>query len=163
MKKKMALPVTRTPISGYLKVSNQTNSTPVYIRLINQSNRSISVRLFASVCSHIFISRSYENRSIYWEPQYETTTATATATGTSKTQLVQTPFTRVSTNISMDKFFPVQAVYTEPCKFRYRLQHCLPFKNSCKVSHVPCKRKANQCNFFFPFKTFSRPVLTGSQ
>ena len=26
---------------------NQTNSTPVYIRLINQSNRSISVRLFA--------------------------------------------------------------------------------------------------------------------
>ena len=71
---------------------NQTNSTPVYIRLINQSNRSISVRLFASVCSDIFISRSYENRSIYWEPQYETTTATATATataaGTSKTQLV---------------------------------------------------------------------------
>ena len=31
---------------------------------INKSNRSISVRLLFLFCSHIFISRSYENRFI---------------------------------------------------------------------------------------------------
>ena len=34
------------------------------VRSINQSNRSISVRLSFLFCSRAFISRSYENRSI---------------------------------------------------------------------------------------------------
>ena len=34
------------------------------VRSINQSNRSISVRLLFLFCSRAFISRSYENRSI---------------------------------------------------------------------------------------------------
>ena len=38
--------------------------TRVCIRSINQSNRSISVRLLFLFCSHVFISRSYENCSI---------------------------------------------------------------------------------------------------
>ena len=40
-------------------------STRVYIRSINQSNRSISVRLLFLFCLGVFISKSYENRSIY--------------------------------------------------------------------------------------------------
>ena len=36
----------------------------VCIRFIHQSNRSISVRLLFLFCSRVFISRSYENRSI---------------------------------------------------------------------------------------------------
>ena len=36
----------------------------VCIRSINQSNRSISVRLLFLFCSRVFISRSYENRFI---------------------------------------------------------------------------------------------------
>ena len=35
----------------------------VCIRSINQSNLSISVRLLFMFCSHVFISRSFENRS----------------------------------------------------------------------------------------------------
>ena len=37
----------------------------VCIRSINQSNRSISVRLLFLFCSRVFISSSYKNRSIY--------------------------------------------------------------------------------------------------
>ena len=43
---------------------NQPKATRVCIRSINQSNRSISVRLLFLYCSHVVISRSYENRSI---------------------------------------------------------------------------------------------------
>ena len=52
---------------------NQPKATRVCIRSINQSNRSISVRLLFLFCSHVFISRSYENRS----------TTSATGGGTS--------------------------------------------------------------------------------
>ena len=41
----------------------------VCIRFIHQSNRSISVRLLFLFCSRVFISRSYENRSIKHEMQ----------------------------------------------------------------------------------------------
>ena len=43
-----------------------TNQKPRYvcIRPINQSNRSVSVPLLFLFCSRVFISRSYENRSI---------------------------------------------------------------------------------------------------
>ena len=40
---------------------NQPKPTPFRIRSINQSNRSISVRLLFLFCSRVFISRSYEN------------------------------------------------------------------------------------------------------
>ena len=43
---------------------NQPKTTRVCIRSINQSNRSISVRLLFLFCPRVFISRSYENRSI---------------------------------------------------------------------------------------------------
>ena len=43
---------------------NQSKATHVSVRSINQSNRSISVRLLFLFCSRVFISRSYENRSI---------------------------------------------------------------------------------------------------
>ena len=42
---------------------NQPKPTRVCIRSINQSHRSISVRLLFLFCSCVFISRSYENRS----------------------------------------------------------------------------------------------------
>ena len=43
---------------------NQSKATHVcHIRSINQSNRTISVRLLFLFCSLVFISRSYENRS----------------------------------------------------------------------------------------------------
>ena len=42
---------------------NQPKARSVCIRSINQSNRSISVRLLFLFCSRVFISRSYENRS----------------------------------------------------------------------------------------------------
>ena len=42
---------------------NQPKATRVCIRLIDQSNRSISVRLLFLFCSRVVISRSYENRS----------------------------------------------------------------------------------------------------
>ena len=42
---------------------NQPKATRVCIRSINQSNRSISVRLLFLFCSRVFIPRSYENRS----------------------------------------------------------------------------------------------------
>ena len=42
---------------------NQPKATRVCVRSINQSNRSISFRLFL-FCSRVFISRSYKNRSI---------------------------------------------------------------------------------------------------
>ena len=32
-------------------------------------------------------------------------------------------------NFERTNLLPVQPVYTEPCKFCYRLQYCLPFKN----------------------------------
>ena len=41
----------------------QPKATRVCIRSINQSNRSISVRLLFLFCLRVFISRSYENRS----------------------------------------------------------------------------------------------------
>ena len=43
---------------------NQPKATRVWIRSIDQSNRSISVRLLFLFCSRAFISRSYENRFI---------------------------------------------------------------------------------------------------
>ena len=43
---------------------NQPKARCVCIRSINQSNRFISVRLLFLFCSRVFISRSYENRSI---------------------------------------------------------------------------------------------------
>ena len=43
---------------------NGPKATRVCIHSINQSNRSISVRFLFRFCSHVFISRSYENRSI---------------------------------------------------------------------------------------------------
>ena len=43
---------------------NQPKATCVCIRSINQSNRSIFVRLLFLFCSRAFISRSYENHSI---------------------------------------------------------------------------------------------------
>ena len=45
-----------------VRLTNET--TRVCVCLINQSYRSISVRLLFLFCLHIFISRSYENRSI---------------------------------------------------------------------------------------------------
>ena len=42
---------------------NQPKATHACIRSINQSNRSISVRLLFLFRSRVFISRSYENRS----------------------------------------------------------------------------------------------------
>ena len=46
-----------------VRLTNQ-NPRPFCVRSINQSNRSISVRLFFLFCSRLFISRSHENRSI---------------------------------------------------------------------------------------------------
>ena len=43
---------------------NQPKASCVCIRSINQSNRSISVLLLFLFCSRVFISRSYENRSV---------------------------------------------------------------------------------------------------
>ena len=43
----------------------------VCIRFIHQSNRSISVHLLFLFCSRVFISRSYENRSIHAYPRRE--------------------------------------------------------------------------------------------
>ena len=43
---------------------NQPKARCVCIRSINQSNRFISVLLLFLFCSRVFISRSYENRSI---------------------------------------------------------------------------------------------------
>ena len=43
---------------------NQSKAKRVCIRSINQSNRSISVRLLFLFCSRVFISRSCESRSI---------------------------------------------------------------------------------------------------
>ena len=42
----------------------QPNATRVCVRSINQSNRSISIRLLFLFCSRVFISRSHENLSI---------------------------------------------------------------------------------------------------
>ena len=39
------------------------SQTRLSVRSINQSNRSISVRLSFLFCLRVFISRSYENRS----------------------------------------------------------------------------------------------------
>ena len=154
MKKNMALPVTRTPISGYLKVSNQTNSTPVYIRLINQSNRSISVRLFAHFHIKVIRKSLYLLRTSVWNHDGDDD---GDGRGNVENTTGLDPIYTGLDKCFSGKIFPAQAVYTEPCKFRYRLQHCLPFKNSCKVSQVPCKRKANQCNFFFRLKIFPDP------
>ena len=43
---------------------NQPKARCVCIRSINQSNRFISVLLLFLFCSRVFISRSYENRSV---------------------------------------------------------------------------------------------------
>ena len=45
---------------------SQPKARCVCIRFIHQSNRSISVRLLFLFCSRVFMSRSYENRSITW-------------------------------------------------------------------------------------------------
>ena len=47
---------------------NQPKAARVCIHSINQSNRSISVRLLFLFCSRVFISRSYENCSIWLSP-----------------------------------------------------------------------------------------------
>ena len=48
-----------------VKVRDKASSINYFcIRSINQSNRSISIRLLFLFCSRVFISRSYENRSI---------------------------------------------------------------------------------------------------
>ena len=47
----------------FQKVLGKPRATRVCIRSINQSNRSISVRLLFLFRSRVFISRSYENRS----------------------------------------------------------------------------------------------------
>ena len=44
-------------------------ATRVCIRSINQSARSISVRFLLLFCLRVFISRSYENRSIFYNVQ----------------------------------------------------------------------------------------------
>ena len=46
-----------------VRLTNQ-KATRICIRSINQSNRSISVLLLFLFCSRVFISRSYENRSV---------------------------------------------------------------------------------------------------
>ena len=51
------------PSSFDFRLTNP-KATCVCIRSINQSNRSISVRLLFLFCSRVFILRSYENRSI---------------------------------------------------------------------------------------------------
>ena len=43
---------------------NQPKTTRVCVLSINQSSRSISVHLLFLFCSRVFISRSYENRSV---------------------------------------------------------------------------------------------------
>ena len=53
------------------------SQTRLSVRSINQSNRSISVRLSFLFCSRAFISRSYENRSTSLESTEELITATA--------------------------------------------------------------------------------------
>ena len=45
-----------------VRLLNQPKATRVSFRSINQSNRSLSVRLLFLFCTRIFISRSYENR-----------------------------------------------------------------------------------------------------
>ena len=53
------------------KLSGIPKATRVCIRSINQSSHSISIRLLFLFCSHVFISRSYENRSskVYQQKQ----------------------------------------------------------------------------------------------
>ena len=48
---------------------NHPKATRVCIRSINQSGRSISVRFLLLFCLRVFISRSYENRSIFYNVQ----------------------------------------------------------------------------------------------
>ena len=50
---------------------NQPEATLFCTRSINQSNRSIVVRLLLLFCSRVFISRSCENRSIYSHIAYD--------------------------------------------------------------------------------------------
>ena len=50
--------------SGMKFFRRSVHLTCVCIRSINQSNRSISVCLLSLFCLRVFISRSYENRSI---------------------------------------------------------------------------------------------------
>ena len=49
-----------------VRLTNQKPRAFVYVRPINQSNGSISVRLLFLFCSPVFISRSCENRSIWF-------------------------------------------------------------------------------------------------
>ena len=49
---------------------NLAKATRVCTRLINQSKRSISVYLLFLFCLRVFISRSYENRSITLQPSF---------------------------------------------------------------------------------------------
>ena len=56
---------------------NQPKTARVCISSINQSNCSISVRLLFLFCSRVFISRSYENRSINTLVLVDTTAAPA--------------------------------------------------------------------------------------
>ena len=49
---------------------NRPKATRFCIRLINQSNRCIFVYLLFLFCLRVFISRSYENRSIALQPSF---------------------------------------------------------------------------------------------
>ena len=47
-----------------VRLTKNLRATRVCIRSINQSNRSVCVRLLFLFCLYVFVSRSYENRSI---------------------------------------------------------------------------------------------------
>ena len=53
-----------------VRLANQKPGAFVSVRYTNQIARSISVRLLFLFCSRVFISRSYENRSIRYVKAY---------------------------------------------------------------------------------------------
>ena len=82
---------------------NQPKATRVCIRSINQSNRSISVRFMFLFCSHVFISRSYENRSnLNYDVSYDPVNFLVSGTGV-------------------------------PMKFRLKFFKKIPFCSKCKL------------------------------
>ena len=64
-------------------------------------------------------------------------------------EIPETPFYRGPDKFLKGRIFylTVQPVYTEPCKFCYRLQYRLPFKNLHCSAGTACKQKAGQCKF----------------
>ena len=152
--KNMALPVTRTPISGYLKVSNQTNSTPVYIRLINQSNRSISVRLFAHFHIKVIRKSLYLLRTSVWNHDGDDD-------GDGRVNVENTTgLDPVYTGL--DKCFNGK-IFSRASRLHGTVQIPLQIAALFALQKLmqglagPCKRKANQCNFFFRLKIFPDP------